>query len=282
MRPYARRSVSDLNSTMHDLARVPWSTLRHAYGPATDVPNDLMDLWSDEGEKVGAALRRLFGNIRHQGTVYEATAYAVPFVVDAACRPDAPDRFMILLLLASIANGRSYLDVHLDRNECTSEQIEIARARERQFVRAAHDAVAEHYERFVAIAEEDDAWIQLSAAHVLVHLGNPPRAAAIVRNLRERVVEAANRGAYCILLGLSGDRSDETRCALLSSFASPDELERRGACLGFAHAAFPQLPEEIDAAVIAVLAEDEPAEPFGEIAPWDVTAETPLRAALAQ
>jgi hypothetical protein len=54
------------------------------------------------------ALYELYGNIWHQGTVYEATAHAVPFLARLALSEPAPLRDELLALLAHIANGSSY------------------------------------------------------------------------------------------------------------------------------------------------------------------------------
>jgi hypothetical protein len=54
----------------------------------------------------------LHETIWHQGTVYEASAYAVPFLLQMLAAPDTPDKAAIAFLLASLANGHSYLQVH--------------------------------------------------------------------------------------------------------------------------------------------------------------------------
>ena len=58
---------------------IPWSTLRHAYGEASDVPGLIRDLASPKKAIRRAAIRTLAGNVYHQGTVYSATAFIVPF-----------------------------------------------------------------------------------------------------------------------------------------------------------------------------------------------------------
>ena len=70
----------DLTAAFAGLDQVDWSHLRHAYGPAEDVPALLRDLASPVEETAAAAEQELWSSIVHQGTVYAATAPAVPFL----------------------------------------------------------------------------------------------------------------------------------------------------------------------------------------------------------
>jgi hypothetical protein len=96
------------------LHHIPWNRLTHAYGSAEDVPDLLRRLRTASPEMTGerSPLWHLCGNIWHQGSVYEATAYAIPFLIELAAHPLVPNRLGILQLLAAIAIGRSYRDVH--------------------------------------------------------------------------------------------------------------------------------------------------------------------------
>src|SRR3712207_2397151 len=97
---------------LEGLDQIPWAELEHAYGPASDVPNQIRALASANPQRRDAAYHELWGNIIHQGTVYEATAYAVPFLVEVLGDPNVQDKPQLLCLLAALASGASYLDVH--------------------------------------------------------------------------------------------------------------------------------------------------------------------------
>jgi len=97
---------------LDSLNSVPWDSLRHAYGAASDVPAQLRALLSRDSEVRGEALGELFSNIYHQGTVYEATAYAVPFLLEILRAPELEDRELVRSLFAAIAAGVGYLEVH--------------------------------------------------------------------------------------------------------------------------------------------------------------------------
>ncbi|MEU0662599.1 HEAT repeat domain-containing protein [Streptomyces lavendulocolor] len=83
---------------------IDWAALEHAYGPADDVPDLLRAAGSpDPGARAGA-LDELYPTLCHQGSVYSATAAAVPFVARLAL--DGPgDRPRLLWLLHGAARG---------------------------------------------------------------------------------------------------------------------------------------------------------------------------------
>jgi hypothetical protein len=91
------------------LAGVPWRDLSHAYGSAEDVPGLLRAIASGDAVAAGNAVRELFGKICHQGTVYEATEYAVPFLARMAAAGLASCDLAQLLgcIAESGAHGRS-------------------------------------------------------------------------------------------------------------------------------------------------------------------------------
>ncbi len=59
---------------------VNWNKLNHAYGKAGDVPDLLLQLL--EPERFEGAMYQVWGNLYHQGSRYEATSVAVPFLVE--------------------------------------------------------------------------------------------------------------------------------------------------------------------------------------------------------
>jgi hypothetical protein len=74
-------------AALDELDAVPWDELAHAYGTGItgdelhqDVAASLFELTDDPAE----AHQALYSNICHQGTVYEATAWAVPFLAAVA------------------------------------------------------------------------------------------------------------------------------------------------------------------------------------------------------
>jgi HEAT repeat protein len=87
------------------LDHIDWARLEHAYGSSGDVPQQIRDLRSPDEEVRKRALWHLYGNIFHQGSRYEASAYAVPFLLELLSDMDTPDRTAVAQLLASVAIG---------------------------------------------------------------------------------------------------------------------------------------------------------------------------------
>jgi HEAT repeats len=85
-----------------DFEAVDWAGLTHAYGGAEDVPVLIRSLVSPDPGERSQALGELFGSICHQGTVYPASAPAVPFLARAAVAAPG-SRAGIGLLLAAMA-----------------------------------------------------------------------------------------------------------------------------------------------------------------------------------
>ncbi len=81
-------------AALAELDRVAWHELAHAYTGAEgsslfyDVRGSLARLADDDHDAPGAAFGALFGNVYHQGTIYEVTAHAVPFVAAFAAGPE--------------------------------------------------------------------------------------------------------------------------------------------------------------------------------------------------
>lgn len=83
---------------------IDWSALQHAYGPADEVPGLLRGLASDRPEVREQALDGLYGAVLHQGSVYDSTVAAVPFLLRLASA-DLPGRAAALEFLAAVAQS---------------------------------------------------------------------------------------------------------------------------------------------------------------------------------
>jgi len=57
------------------LEAINWGSLHHAYWTASDVPPLLRALASPRRKERSSAVYELYGNIYHQGTVYELCAH---------------------------------------------------------------------------------------------------------------------------------------------------------------------------------------------------------------
>ena len=89
---------------LSELDAVDWASLQHAYGVATATPELLRRL--DAGDE--HADFDVCSFLWHQGTVYSATAPAIPFMLDMVAR----GRGDLLPLLDMLAHGNGYFLVH--------------------------------------------------------------------------------------------------------------------------------------------------------------------------
>jgi hypothetical protein len=163
---------------LEGLDRIPWSQLGHAYGVAADVPEMLQALTSDDRDERENGLDGLFWSIHHQGTIYDSTAPAVPFLFELVSSPDVLDRDRILELLAAIAGGCGYLQVHQvydSPSRRASPEHQNTLAEERAWQKAVQDAVWQGWPTILELLRADDDNIRLQALQVFHHLLAQPR-----------------------------------------------------------------------------------------------------------
>src|SRR5262245_760816 len=137
------------------LDAVHWAGLKHAHGEAADVPGQLLALRSADPEARRQARTALHGNIFHQGLRFEATAPAVPFLLEVLADPATPERAELIDLLVAIAIGYSelWLPDGLSIGELSPGPA-----------RAAYDAVREGVPLFRRLAGEPDEALRTAAA----------------------------------------------------------------------------------------------------------------------
>ncbi|WP_146069685.1 hypothetical protein [Arthrobacter sp. B0490] len=123
---------------LNELDQVDWSQLEHAYGRGHvplgsaydvsfaltgDVPRSLAALRTDPFLALSDGL---YSNICHQGTVYEATVHAVPFIAAVAAGDVSHEiRIPLLALLGHISVGGSYITHRGSRGGALGDQIGV-------------------------------------------------------------------------------------------------------------------------------------------------------------
>lgn len=142
-------------SVLDNLDSIDWSKINHCYGPATGLPATLRALATGDKKQRERALWELHGNIWHQGTLYEATAYAVPFLLELV-KSNPYEYADVLGLLALIANGTSYLQVHGKLLKMSEGEYRAQLARELEWVVQARKAVAQGSDLFLELLGAKD------------------------------------------------------------------------------------------------------------------------------
>lgn len=243
---------------LDDLETVPWHKYRHAYGPATDVPKWLNELSKEvSDQKSNEAFAQLAHSICHQGTVYEATSYVVPFLLELVSLPNNPNKEGILALLASVADGRSYLDVHGNRLNLAESVMKAKLALELQWIENARTAVLDRLDQLIDLVDDDSERIAISSAHVLSKF---PDKVELVGPILHRLYDKQSSDLYkagCVLLiGGVRHRSKETIELLTTLVSSESEVLRVAAVWCFSELKVTPLPLAAREATIDVLLRD--------------------------
>jgi len=85
-------------NVLDGLDDIRWTSLRHAYGSADDVPVVLRAIATGDADE--ETLQELFSSVTHQGTVYSATPETVPFLLRMLpSLDDLPREYVIEVLL---------------------------------------------------------------------------------------------------------------------------------------------------------------------------------------
>lgn len=203
------------------LEDVAWDRLHHAYGPATDVPELLRGLTGSRDQQ-SHAFYELHGNIWHQGTVYEATAHAVPFLARLALSEPPPLRDELIDLLADIVNGSSYLDVHQElMPDGLSEEERVAMGEELAHVAAARTAVLDSVPQLLekVLAAPTPAGLVLIARLAAAYPDDKDAFTAPLQSLWEEAEDVRVRAALGIALARRGEDHSYADAILSDLFA---------------------------------------------------------------
>jgi hypothetical protein len=210
---------------LQGLDSVPWADLEHAYGSAADVPDLLRKLLDPDPKVYRAALRKLYGNVFHQGTRYPATPHVVPFLIET-CASDVPSRGGLLRFWGNLIAG--YFSVQ--EWPCWGDGKRVHRWGKVQEV-AAGDPYAEAlhriyreslkgHELLCRLLNSKEADVRAGAAWVLACL--PTRARASVPKLRAQLrVDPSGWVRAAIAFALGGLGASATLRRLLSEDPFP-------------------------------------------------------------
>ena len=197
---------------LDNLDDIEWSSLKHAHGVAADVPALLRSLASTEPKVREESIEELFGNIWHQGTVYAATAAAVPFLYELLAASDVEDKPSIAHLLASIADGSGFLEVHaaVEFGGVTWSKILSDKGRSLED-ELAREATVVHSVRRAASA---------GLRHLLVYLGAAePEIRRSVATALGNYPEHQAWSLPAIEVAVESEQDEEVQEALVESFA---------------------------------------------------------------
>src|SRR5258708_7997969 len=152
---------------LEGLDQINWHQLEHAYGVADDVPEWLKTLaFQDEND----ALTQLSLSLCHQGTVYSASACAVPFLIELLTSETMRGKEGLLHLLAGMAQGNAYHYQHLEFYPEASRQdptFQRELAEEVRWVERTREAVRRGLPVYLELLADTDPNIRKNAAYML-------------------------------------------------------------------------------------------------------------------
>ncbi|TRV76103.1 PBS lyase [Streptomyces sp. 130] len=174
------------------IEEVDWASMKHAYGPADDVPALLRGLASADPAERERALDGMYGAVHHQGDVYPCTLACIPFLFELVADPWVPDRGDLIELLTSIGG--------IDLGSDDEEEIGEDEAEGAANYAMAAAAVSAGAGVFLALLADEDPGVRLSAPLALAALHDDP--ARVLALLRAR---------------LAAERDEEVRLALVEA-----------------------------------------------------------------
>lgn len=197
-------------SVLRGLDGVDWGSLSHAFGAAENVPGLLRGLISEDADIRWAAYDELTNTVWHQGTVYSVSSHVVPFLIAMLSSPDTPDKRLPAVLLAMLADGNSYLEVHATSDSPSAEgirawlvkegrDVEVELAQEREWVEETRLAVGEALPLLLSFLNDEEPGVRESIALGLARYPEraegllPPLEAALHRETEEYVRKAIER-----------------------------------------------------------------------------------------
>lgn len=188
------QTMRSLKEILHDIDEMDWSRLHHAYGEASDVPGLLRGLASEDEDIRMEALYGLCGTIWHQGSIYEASPHAVPFLLEMLESPEVPEKTGIVLLVAELADGAASLE------QFAAEDNELSRSfreylkqegrdfaeeleNERTYLQATREGVGAGIELLFKYLRHEEHSVRESVARALANY--PQRALELIPLLKD-------------------------------------------------------------------------------------------------
>ena len=187
------------------------------------------------------AWHHLYGNLWHQGTIYEATTHAVPFFIELAQDPSVPDREWILGYLVNLAEGTSFNDVHQHAETFADSrdtpEFQQQRERELSWVEKTRAAVRLGRHVYATLLKDGAPVHRATAAHLLSLFHQDAREHIAWLQAHITAAEPDERArAWCVLSAGRLAKHEQTAAAWLSEIlqSNGSDAVRVAAALGLA------------------------------------------------
>lgn len=208
------------------LNNISWKTLNHAYGSAEDVPDLIRALVNESDDIRDNTLYTLYSNLWHQGTVYQATAYAVPFLIELLTSPQVTRKYDILIYLAHLAVGNSYLDTH-DNRFLSDNRQDVYQTRletELDYVKRTHHAVRDGIDVYFQLMfdAQEELHTRMAVPYLLASF--PEQQAVIIPQFKQTLPDEPHRLMRAsIIQALRHLQNNQNMAYYLEPYLAPDE-----------------------------------------------------------
>jgi len=208
------------------LNNISWKTLNHAYGSAEDVPDLIRALVNESDDIRDNTLYTLYSNLWHQGTVYQATAYAVPFLIELLTSPQVTRKYDILIYLAHLAVGNSYLDTH-DNRFLSDNRQDVYQTRletELDYVKRTHHAVRDGIDVYFQLMfdAQEELHTRMAVPYLLASF--PEQQAVIVPQFKQILPDEPHRLMRAsIIQAIRHLQNNQNMAYYLEPYLAPDE-----------------------------------------------------------
>jgi hypothetical protein len=164
---------------MQKLEEINWQVIETCYGSAADIPKWIAELTSPDETVRRNAFERIASEVYHQGSIYEASAYVVPFLIDLLPRVGEWEKRHLLALLTLLVTGVPAIDEdHLWLKpilEQSGRHFEQEMQEAKQHVVATRAAVLSGLPVFLSLLQDASADVRSDAAILIkVTPGVPP------------------------------------------------------------------------------------------------------------
>jgi hypothetical protein len=258
------------------LDAIDWSRLNTCYGHSEEIPVALRNLLSDDAALRRVAFGTLHTELTHQGSIYEASVYVVPFLLDLLALPDMPDKLSLVELLANLGSKNAYLGesfqelamrllfkdmAQAGRGE--SPDLQKRRSEYRMAIEKTHQAVREGFPLLLSLFADGDPVMRMKVAYLFTFFPEDTSwlSPVVIAQLQEEQQECV---IFCLLLCLGYLHSPAPEIAdLLIHYL----LEGKSALLRFVAAMALYLllqektPEEAVRVLLRVLVDPYPLQP---------------------
>lgn len=156
------------------LPDVDWNRLQHAYGAAEDLPALIFGLTSDDPELWVTAMDGLYQTICHQGSVYPATAPAIPFLLELLNHQKIRCRGSILQFLGETARTRSSWAARAEfsfyAEQKNSESFQAKLAEELESIKKTREAIWNGFDQYLELMNSPSPQIRVMVPYTLTQL----------------------------------------------------------------------------------------------------------------